>query len=30
MVADRDGLYVVVAPRGTISFWMDYPLNGRR
>ena len=29
-VADRDGLYVVVTPRGTISFRMDYRLNGRR
>ena len=29
-VADRDGLYVVVTPRGTIGFRMDYRLNGRR
>jgi len=29
-VADRDGLYLVVTPRGTISFRMDYRLNGRR
>jgi integrase len=29
-LADRDGLYVVVTPRGTISFRMDYRLNGRR
>ena len=29
-VADRDWLYVVVTPRGTISFRMDYRLNGRR
>ena len=29
-VTDRDGLYVVVTPRGTISFRMDYSLNGRR
>jgi integrase len=29
-VADRDGLYVVVTPRGTVSFRMDYRLNGRR
>jgi integrase len=29
-VADRDGLYEVVTPRGTISFRMDYRLNGRR
>lgn len=29
-VADRDGLYVVVTPRGTISFRLDYRLNGRR
>jgi hypothetical protein len=28
--ADRDGLYLVVTPRGTISFRMDYRLNGRR
>ncbi|MCZ8320079.1 MAG: tyrosine-type recombinase/integrase [Novosphingobium sp.] len=29
-VSDRDGLYVVVSPRGTISFRLDYRLNGRR
>jgi integrase len=29
-VADRDGLYVVVSPLGTISFRLDYRLNGRR
>jgi hypothetical protein len=29
-VADRDGLYVVVTPKGTISFRYNYRLNGRR
>lgn len=29
-VADRDGLYVAVTPSGTISFRLDYRLNGRR
>ena len=29
-VADRDGLYVVVSLRRTISFRLDYRLNGRR
>lgn len=29
-VADRDGMYVVVAPSGTITFRLDYRLNGRR
>jgi integrase len=29
-VADRDGMYVVVAPSGTITFRYDYRLNGRR
>ncbi len=29
-VSDRDGMYVRVAPSGTISFRLDYRLNGRR
>jgi len=29
-VADRDGMYVVVATSGTITFRLDYRLNGRR
>lgn len=29
-VADRDGMYVLVATSGTISFRLDYRLNGRR
>ena len=29
-VADRDGMYVTVSPRGTIAFRLDYRLNGRR
>lgn len=29
-VADRDGLYVVVTPTGTISFRYNYRLNGRQ
>ncbi len=29
-VADRDGLYVVVTPAGTISFRYNYRLNGRQ
>jgi integrase len=29
-VSDRDGLYVVVSPGGTISFRYDYRINGRR
>ena len=29
-VADRDGMYVVVAPSGTVTFRLDYRLNGRR
>jgi hypothetical protein len=29
-VADRDGMYVVVAPSGTITFRLDYRLNSRR
>lgn len=27
---DRDGLYVVVAPSGTVTFRYDYRINGRR
>ena len=23
-------MYVVVAPSGTVTFWLDYRLNGRR
>lgn len=29
-VTDRDGMYVRVAPSGTISFRLNYRLNGRR
>jgi integrase len=29
-VADRDGMYVMVAPSGTVTFRLDYRLNGRR
>jgi integrase len=29
-VADRDGMYVYVTPAGTITFRLDYRLNGRR
>jgi len=29
-VADRDGMYIVVAPSGRITFRYDYRLNGRR
>lgn len=29
-VADCDGMYVRVMPTGTISFRLDYRLNGRR
>ena len=29
-VADRDGLYVVVSPKGTVTFRYDYRINGRR
>lgn len=29
-VVDRDGMYVVVAPSGQITFRFDYRLNGRR
>jgi integrase len=29
-VTDRDGMYVVVAPSGHITFRLDYRLNGRR
>ncbi len=29
-VADRDGRYVTVSPKGTITFRLDYRLNGRR
>ncbi|TWB30482.1 tyrosine-type recombinase/integrase [Nitrospirillum bahiense] len=29
-VSDRDGMYVVVQPSGTIVFRLDYHLNGRR
>jgi len=28
--ADRDGMYAVVSPKGTISFRYDYRINGRR
>jgi integrase len=29
-VSDRDGMYVVVAPSGTVTFRLDYRLNGGR
>jgi hypothetical protein len=29
-IADRDGMYVTVSPRGTITFRLDYRFNGRR
>lgn len=29
-VTDRDGMYVYVTPSGTITFRLDYRLNGRR
>ncbi|MFT4253326.1 MAG: tyrosine-type recombinase/integrase [Caulobacter sp.] len=29
-VADRDGIYVMVFPTGSITFRLDYRLNGRR
>src|SRR4029453_19559868 len=29
-ITDRDGMYVHVSPGGTLSFRLDYRLNGRR
>lgn len=29
-IADRDGMYARVMPSGSISFRLDYRLNGRR
>ncbi len=29
-VADRDGIYVVVSPAGSITFRLDYRINNRR
>ena len=29
-VPDRDGMYVVVSPKGTVTFRYDYRLAGRR
>src|SRR5712664_2555993 len=29
-VADRDGMYALVTVKGTVSFRLDYRLNGRR
>lgn len=29
-VTDRHGIYVHVSPHGTLSFRLDYRLNGRR
>lgn len=29
-VTDRDGMYVFVSPKGSISFRLDYRVNGRR
>src|SRR3546814_7218426 len=29
-VTDRDGMYVLVRPSGTLTFKLDYRMNGRR
>lgn len=29
-VTDRDGMYVLVSPTGSMSFRYDYRINGRR
>ena len=29
-VTDRDGMYVLVKPSGTLTFRLDYRMNGRR
>ncbi len=29
-VTDRDGMYVLVRPSGTLTFRLDYRMNGRR
>ena len=29
-VTDRDGMYVLVKPLGTLTFRLDYRMNGRR
>ena len=29
-VTDRDGMYVLVRPSGTLTFQLDYPMNRRR
>src|SRR5215510_5187685 len=29
-VTDRDGMYVLVSTKGSISFRLDYRMNGRR
>ena len=29
-VTDRDGMYVLVQPSGTLTFQLDYRMNGRR
>lgn len=29
-ITDRDGMYVVISPTGTVAFRYDYRLNGRR
>ena len=29
-MADRDGMYVLVRPSGTLTFQLDYRMNGRR
>ena len=29
-ITDRDGMYVLVSPKGSVSFRLDYRLNGRR
>lgn len=29
-ITDRDGMYAVISPAGTVAFRYDYRLNGRR
>ena len=29
-MTDRDGMYVLVKPSGTLTFRLDYRMNGRR
>lgn len=30
MIANRDGMYVLVRPSGILTFQLDYRINGRR